>query len=559
MPAKALRGQKLAEEILRLADRLEGKFRKAFLRSVLKLSEDPTLRKLIDEIDKGKLSFGDSVETKLANVRIDMAEMNEIARQAIAGSAKVTGQVMNLTGSFDVVNDAVIDAAKKLSVELSTNLTKTAKENLRQIIEDQLSGNISRQEAVRRITLEVGLIPAHSKAVNNYRKTLISAGTPRGKANQLAEQYAKRLLKYRADTISRTEVARATGIGQTNFWRQMRDQGSLPPSANRVWITALDERACDFCRSMNGQVATIDGGWETPNGYMEYPQAAHPRCRCSSGITTRRPTKTGQLGRISKIEEIEWDRWIAKAKVGDKPGHPFRGNQWVTAGSDLPRKGRLKTTEDDLPAGHESATPFTREEYAALGAQADKNSESLSGDEQNSFGHYFGDNYTGINNLLRHGDNPEWESRIVGNRYYELMQEYVGGLETGYAKMAVEMPRETSVYRGVHVPKGQEFQVGDVIQDKTYSSTTANSDVAIRFAGTGEEPALKPQGTVSTVLAIVLPKGYKAVVGGKMAHYGSEKEVLLDKNVKMKVVAVEKLSVPAYNVSCDKVTVEIVP
>jgi len=325
----ALRGKKLAEEILRQADRLEGKFRTAYLRSVLKLADDKELKKLLDDIDKGRFSFGDSVDARLNSVRIDVAEMNEIARQAIAGSAKITNQVMGLKGSFDVVNDSVIDAAKKLSVELSTNLTKTAKASLRQIIEDQLSGNISRQEAVRRITMEVGLLPQHAKAVANYRKTLISAGTPRGQANRMAEQYAKRLLKYRANMIARTEVARATGIGQTNFWRQMRDQGALPPSTNRVWITAMDERACEFCRSMKGEVATIDGGWETPKGYMEYPQASHPHCRCSSGITTSRPTKSGRAGRIAKVEEIEYDLWLSK--VGDKPGHPFRGNQYTQA------------------------------------------------------------------------------------------------------------------------------------------------------------------------------------------------------------------------------------
>ena len=321
MATKAVRGQKLANELVSLADKLEGRFRKAFLRSMLSIAEDPELQKLIRDIEAGRFTFGDAIDARLSAVRIDLAEMNEIARQAIAGSAKVTNQVMGLKGSFDVINDSVVNAAKNLSIDLSTYLRKSTQETLRQIIEDLIGSNISRSEAVRRITLEVGLLPQHAKAVSNYRRTLIAAGESRSRANQLAEAYAKRLLKYRANMISRTEVARATGIGQTEFWRQMRDQGSLPPQVNRVWITSLDERACDFCRSMNGQVASIDGGWETINGYKEYPQASHPHCRCSSGITTNRMTKTGKMGVIAKVEEIEYEYWLSKFN----PNHDEKG------------------------------------------------------------------------------------------------------------------------------------------------------------------------------------------------------------------------------------------
>jgi SPP1 gp7 family putative phage head morphogenesis protein len=312
MATTAVRGQRLANTLARMADRLEGKFRNAFLRSMISMADDPELKKLLKDIQAGKFTYGDSIDARLNAVKFDIAEMNEIARQAIAGSAKVTKDVMNLKGSFDVVNDAVIDAARNLSIELSTNLRKSTKESLRQIVEDLIGGNISEAEALRRIQLEVGLLPQHAKAVSNYRRTLINSGTPRGKANQLAEQYAKRLLKYRANMISRTEVARATGVGQTQFWRQMRDQDALPPQANRVWITAIDERACPFCSSMNGQVASIDGGWETEKGYMEYPQGSHPHCRCSSGITMRKMTKTGKEGAIGKVEEIEWTHWVSK-------------------------------------------------------------------------------------------------------------------------------------------------------------------------------------------------------------------------------------------------------
>lgn len=498
----ALRGKKLAEEILSQADRLEGKFRTAYLRSVLKLADDAELKKLLDDIDKGKFSFGDSVDARLNSVRIDVAEMNEIARQAIAGSAKITNQVMGLKGSFEVVNDSVIDAAKKLSVDLSTNLTRTAKESLRQIIEDQLAGNISRQEAVRRITMEVGLLPQHAKAVSNYRKTLISAGTPRGQANKMAEQYAKRLLKYRANMIARTEVARATGIGQTNFWRQMRDQGALPPSTNRIWITALDERACEFCLSMNGEIATIDGGWDTPKGYMEYPQASHPHCRCSSGITTSRPTKSGRAGRIAKVEELEYDLWLSKHQ-------PNQHSQQTHAGT-------------VTGTGTGGATAFSKKEYTAIS----EDTWSIN-DLPPAIRHYMGSGFGTVNRSLR-------ETNGLAQTYETQQVLYE------WARRATPMPRDAIVYRGASSDSPPTFSAGDVIQNNGFTSSTVSRSIATQFSTMGAASR------TGVFYEITVPKGTRVLPLGS-----SESELLFAPTMKLKVTSVKQRKDGSYKVKAE--------
>lgn len=512
MPATAVRGQKLANELARMADRLEGKFRQAFLRSMLTVADDPELKKLIKEIQAGRFVFGDPIDSRLESVRINLAEMNEVARQAIAGSAKVTKDVLNLKGSFDVVNDSVLTAARNLSVDLSTYLRKSTKESLRQVIEDLIGGNISEAEAVRRIKLEVGLLPQHTKAVNNYRKTLLNTGTPRGKANQLAEQYTKRLLKYRANMIARTEVARATGIGQTEFWRQMRDQGALPAQANRVWITAMDERACDFCRSMDGQVATIDGGWDTPNGYMEYPQASHPHCRCSSGIVMSKPTKTGQMGRVAKLDEVEWEQWISK-HLGGKHDQSTHG------------RGKTKSTPS-----------FGDEESLFSGSQ--ELQKSLPYDEKRVIEHYTTEGYELMNSYLRSGKSSKDDGIEDIERFRRTKrEEQITLLDNVFEKTAVTCKRDMYLHRGMtlNVTKKEidsswvgQLKQGDVLTDKAFVSSSKEKGTAGTFATSGF--------SAGVIFTIKVPKGTRA-----MAGLDSESELILNRGTKMKVVEVRKI------------------
>lgn len=495
MPTKAIRGQKLFDEIISMSDKFEGKYKKSFLRSMLSINDDKELKALVKDIADGKLGVGENIGSRLDKVRIDIAELNEISRQTMVQAANVTKKVMNISGSFDVVNDAVIEAARQMSIQLSTNLRATTRENLRQIIEDFASGDISRQEAIKQIQLNVGLLPQHSQAVKTYRKTLIASGTPRQKANDLAEQYAKRLLKYRAETIARTEVGRAVGIGKTNFWRQMQQQDMLPPDAQRVWITE-PVGACPFCISMNGEVADIDGGWNTAKGYLEYPKASHPNCRCDDGIVMSPQKK----GRVSKIEEIAWGIWVSK---GESAGHPFRGNQWVSViGASVFTKKEYKAFSEDVWYGNDLA-PAIR--------------------------HYMGVGYKKINENLRatQGLAEDYESRQV---LYE------------WARRATGMPRDATVYRGTTTDSPPAYKEGDVIQNNGFTSTTVSRAVAQEFSTMGDSSR-------SHVLyKIAVPKGTRVIPLGS-----TESELLFAPTLKMRIHSVKQSKDGTYVVNAEVV------
>lgn len=315
MPTRGVRGDELAELLLEMSDELEGRFRREFLREIEKLSSNKALKRLLDEIEAGTYESGDPIDVRLNRISIDTSKLDEVMRNAIARSARITKETVGLQGAFSVTNPEVINAARNLSVQLSTNLNATARETIRGIIQDAVEGNITRVEAANRIKRLVGLIPQHAQAVDNYLNKMLADGVKQGVAKQRAEKYAQRLLRYRANTIARTEIARAVGTGQTEYWKQMRSEGFLPPEARRVWITAQDEKVCKICGPMDGVLADIDGFFETSAGPTEYPQATHPNCRCTAGITMVKPKKRSP---IKKEDELTLAIWYFSKRFQEK-------------------------------------------------------------------------------------------------------------------------------------------------------------------------------------------------------------------------------------------------
>lgn len=318
MPSsKDFSSDKLLQDIQSFMDRMEAKYRRAFIALIESTTRSPELSAIIRSINDGSsLSVTPDVYSAIENIDIDTTTLRDLARQAMSGGGKVTAKAVGLEGRFDITNPRAIQYARSVSSELVTGITRTVRQNLRDIIADAVDGSESVAETVRRIKSEVGLTPRYSAAVRNYRKQLIANGNTTKQANQAAEKYAQKLLTQRARTIARTEIAQATNFGQHEFWRQMQDSGDLPPETMRMWITAQDEKTCPICGPMNGELTTIDGSWLTGSGPLEEPHA-HPNCRCTSGLVF--PTK------LKKNDPLGWEHWlISKHGRHDQKTHGHR-------------------------------------------------------------------------------------------------------------------------------------------------------------------------------------------------------------------------------------------
>lgn len=320
MPSTAsFSGKRMLIEINKVMDSMEAKHRSAFLDSIQKLTGNIELLAIVNDIRSGAITKIDGgVLARIDKVQVDMASLTQISRQAMGLGGKITAKTVGLEGAFDVTNEMAIDAARTISANLANVLKKSVARTIGSIIQDAVSGVDSPYETVKRIQSEIGLTPAHAQSVKIYRQNLINSGVDKARAIKQAEAYAKRLLKYRARTIARTEVSIAVNVGQLEFWKQMLSRGSLPANTKRVWIAELDGKVCGVCKPLNGELASIDGYWVTAGGSFDIPHA-HPNCRCTSGLVFPTP--------FSKSDDAGYESWVISK--GESAGHPFRGNQYT--------------------------------------------------------------------------------------------------------------------------------------------------------------------------------------------------------------------------------------
>ena len=94
----------------------------------------------------------------------------------------------------------------------------------------------------------------------------------------------KRQIKYRAETIARTESLRASNMGQRALWKQAQDQGLLEREIKRRLIVSGDDATCEICASMSDEVVGLDEPFS--DGSIDPP--IHTDCRCSVGLVFKR-------------------------------------------------------------------------------------------------------------------------------------------------------------------------------------------------------------------------------------------------------------------------------
>lgn len=140
-------------------------------------------------------------------------------------------------------NPEAIDFIKKHGTALADDLTQTSRKAIKAALVESFEGKLNVRETEQAIAEAIGD-------------------------------------KDRAKRIARAETMLAANVGQRMAWGQAIDDGDLPGNSRRVWIATGDDRVCDECDELDGEVIDFEG--EYSNGTDGPP--AHPLCRCTEGI-----------------------------------------------------------------------------------------------------------------------------------------------------------------------------------------------------------------------------------------------------------------------------------
>ncbi len=195
---------------------------------------------------------------------------------------------------YATVNPETVAFLERYAADLVVGLEADVRVAVEQVlIQGARNGTDVRVQA-RQIAQVIGLSRGQALSVVNvsaaaYSDALADGATvarAQALADRAGERASARLIKYRAETIARTETIRAQNAGQQAVWRDYQNRGLLPKVARKVWIVTPDDRLDKIiCAPMDGREAFVEDDFETPAGPFPYPPA-HPRCRCAMGIAS---------------------------------------------------------------------------------------------------------------------------------------------------------------------------------------------------------------------------------------------------------------------------------
>lgn len=278
--------------LVRLASRLEPRFRREFLEAVEAAKDGVDVEALSAALLSGSLSQIEAAAQveALASRTGDLAPLLRQGFLVGAGFAHQDLSAAGLTMNFDLVNPHAQAWTDRHGAELVTEVTDEQRRAIQEILREASAGTRDVRSTARAIRDVIGLHSRQANAVERFRRRLEEDGTlTNEQVESRVSRYAQAQLRLRARTIARTEVLRSSSEGQLGLWREARNQGLLDPAkTRRKWIVTPDDRLdLAICEPMDGERGIVPLGepWELSDGRkVMVPQEAHPQCRCAAGL-----------------------------------------------------------------------------------------------------------------------------------------------------------------------------------------------------------------------------------------------------------------------------------
>lgn len=331
-------------EIERLADAISPELGRAVRRALENQLDAASLEALAQAVASGDVSEVERIVGAVAPR--DAAEIGLVLQNAVWQAGQATTRAPEFTSiefAFNRLNPALTRWLETYELDLIREIDRGTRESVRAALVRGMNGGQHPVATARQVREAIGLTERQSRAVQSYRALLETVhmrrsvkamglgrtidranghqalrpsadGTPKdeidqrrlrdfrydsviarsvntGKAltqaqiDKQVEAYHRKYLRYRSETIARTEAIRANNVGALEAYRQAIAAGKLDARLVRKrWSIARDERTCSICNSIPGLNpklgVPIEATFATPKGPIATPPA-HPNCRCA--------------------------------------------------------------------------------------------------------------------------------------------------------------------------------------------------------------------------------------------------------------------------------------
>lgn len=250
-----------------VADRLAPELRQRFLAVVGVAAQFVPLDELESLLRRGAFStIMSRFEEGLAFALASPEFTNYVDANAalFAESFKLAGRGVAVNVGLSLASTTVRTLLEENAGRQILAVTADSLTSIRATLSSAYLEGIGSRAGARLIRSSIGLLPRHSATVVRYAESLRTQGHPETVVTRLAEQYAQRLLNYRADVIARTESIYAAMAAQTVKWEEWAAAGVLESDRTWVeWMVTPDDRLCPYCAPMDGVRIRIGGRFES--------------------------------------------------------------------------------------------------------------------------------------------------------------------------------------------------------------------------------------------------------------------------------------------------------
>lgn len=248
----------------------------------------------------------------------------------------------SFNGTFDYQDPRTLAYAQAQAGHLVTAVTDSTREAIARTVTDGIAAGATTSTIARDLREVCGVTDRGARQLSNAYDSAysqaIAGGATEAAARAAAEQaqgaLRDRLVGSRAETIARTETARAEMAGTYLGWAQGVEAGDIDPESRKQWIAGN----CDICQAMDGETVMWDEPFLTVD--VDMPPA-HPNCTCTVVLL---PAETP----LTEAPADEVDGDTGAAEVEDEIGSPTDAQ--LPSYADMQQEERLRALHDDFDA-----------------------------------------------------------------------------------------------------------------------------------------------------------------------------------------------------------------
>ena len=304
--------------LLRLIANAERSLRIAATNAIIAARDAPgTLAELTALIEQGRIEEAIDAAARAGVLRLSAgyAAVYTVTGQQ---TAQFIENALDVVVDFDVVNERAVQHMRDARLRYVREFSEAQRAAARSAMTVGIEGGRNPIEQARRFRESIGLTARQVDAVDNFRRLLEDSsgealnrelrdrrfdrtvrratrgGDPLSQVqiDRMVTRYRERYLRFRSETIARTEALGVVHAANDEAFRQAVDDQLIDGTQiERKWRTASDERVRPTHAAANGQVRGLNEPFLVGGSQLRYPGDSRGpakeiiRCRCT--VTTR--------------------------------------------------------------------------------------------------------------------------------------------------------------------------------------------------------------------------------------------------------------------------------